>query len=70
MLIVGMIHHEFENKMKEKQIQGRTIDDILKEGRFVKINKYRGKWDLANIKKDRRENMSKLNVDFSKVSEL
>lgn len=64
MLIVGLIHTEFEKAISV--IKGNSIDDILLEGRYLKIHKSMGKWYLDNISKARNETMEQLKVDCTK----
>lgn len=70
MLIVGLIHSEFNEAMKNNQITGKTMDDILLEGRFVKIHYSRGYWNIENIKKERQAMMNTMGVDFSELDKI
>jgi len=50
MLIIGLIHSEFDKAMKE--IKGKTIDDVLLEGRFIKIHKSEKQWYIEKNEKE------------------
>lgn len=70
MLIVGLIESEFNGAIKKAGIKGQTIDDILLEGRFIKIHWNRGNWYLENMKKSRQDMMNTLNVTHEEIAML
>lgn len=70
MLIVGLIHSEFNKAMNISKITGKTVDDVLLEGRFIKIHRNRGHWAIENMKKSRQDMMVNMNVNFDEIDEI
>ncbi|MEG2640831.1 MAG: transposase [Bacilli bacterium] len=64
MLIVGMIHSEISEAVKN--IKGKSIDDILLESRFIKVHNLNGTWYVQNAKKELREHFELLNCALTK----
>lgn len=68
MLIEGLIHSEMAKAISI--LKGNSLDDILLEGRFLKIHKSMGKWYLDNISNSRNIIMEQLKVDYKKEVDI
>ena len=63
MLIVGLIYHDMKDVAKV--IRGKSIDDLILETKFIKLNKKGTKWCVSNARKELQVLMGKLNVDLT-----
>lgn len=63
MLVVGLIHKEVSDKIKKANLN-KSVDDILLECKFLKINKYHDNWKITNAKKELQNVFEALNINI------
>ena len=63
MLITSQIYEEIRKNIAN--IKGKNIDDIIRETRFLKLNKTKNSWKVSNAKKELQILMKTLNIDLT-----